>query len=334
MMELNGLVVSENIYDILVELRKNLKNDGIILLADIKDGPSNIMVSCPNHADGQERRPSCGISTHKRVVDGKTVPAGTVNCFTCNYRASFTSFISKCYGINDGGIRGSVWLAERYVITDADHRPALELNMVRSKATELSLEVSETELESYRYVHPYIKRRKVSDDVIELFDVGYDKLTDCITFPIKDQSGKVRHIQRRAVSGKQFINDTSARKSETLYGWYESVRYENLYSYNDGLYVTESIIDALTIWSVLRRPAVALMGAAASDTQITLLKLHPARKLILCLDADYAGANGSERLRRCLKDSKVLYRLELPDGVKDINELTVDQTLKLIPSII
>lgn len=78
MITIDGLPVLADEYDILVELRQQvLDQQGREILRKIKRTGNNIMVCCPVHNDGQERKPSCGIST----VDGKESKAGTVHCF-------------------------------------------------------------------------------------------------------------------------------------------------------------------------------------------------------------------------------------------------------------
>ena len=52
---------------------------GINYFSRIKATPKDIMVSCPFHKGGLEKRPSCGI---KRYADEKG-SAGTVHCFSC-----------------------------------------------------------------------------------------------------------------------------------------------------------------------------------------------------------------------------------------------------------
>ena len=41
-------------------------------------------IYCPFHKDGNERKPSCGISLKDSVSDGKVRRAGHLNCLTCH----------------------------------------------------------------------------------------------------------------------------------------------------------------------------------------------------------------------------------------------------------
>jgi len=91
----NPILASE--LEVLNELKTQLALNGIQRFAEFKPGPRNIQFNCPIHAGGQERKPSCGIST----VNKEEVPAGTVHCFTCGYTATLEQMISHCFGKDD-----------------------------------------------------------------------------------------------------------------------------------------------------------------------------------------------------------------------------------------
>ena len=56
-----------------------LSKTGKIYFSRIKETSGDIMVSCPFHKEGQERRPSCGIKKH---TDERGI-AGSMHCFSC-----------------------------------------------------------------------------------------------------------------------------------------------------------------------------------------------------------------------------------------------------------
>ena len=61
--------------------------------------------------------------------------------------------------------------------------------------------------------------RGLTDEVIEEFDIGYDKDTRCITFPVRDKSGGTLFVARRSVDTKYFNYPKEAEKP--LYGLFE-----------------------------------------------------------------------------------------------------------------
>lgn len=318
MIEVAGLMIHEEVEEIVLALKQELSSSGRRLLADIKPLGDNLMISCPIHSEGQERKASCGITTkRKRTMDGKEVPVGTVHCFACGFRANFAEFISKCFNYDDAGMYGIQWLMVNYGAIEPEQRKPLDLNMERS-ISQPSF-ISEQELASYRFTHSYMYQRKLTDEVIERFDVGYDKATDSITFPVKDLDGKVAFIQRRAISSKNFLNQSSIQKGSIVYGLYEAME-----AGKRDVFVCESIIDALTLWAV-GKPSVALMGAVPSERQLELLTNGYLRSITLALDNDEAGKKGAEQIRKRKKEGIIIYEAILPAGVKDVNDCTIQQ---------
>lgn len=313
--------IMASVYDILTRLQMEIHEAGINLLQDVEISKNDVMVTCIHHGGGTEKHPSCGVNITDVTRNKKRHSAGTVHCFACGYTGDLATFVSECFGHNDRGIHGYKWISERFASVDVEHRQPLKLNMSRDATLDTHIEyIGEEELDRYRYTHPYMYERKLTDPIIDYFDVGYDEDTGTLTFPVHDAKGNVLFFQRRAVVGKSFLNDT-APKGGTLYGIHRIQ--QNLHRINE-LVICESIIDALTCWTH-KHPATALMGSHASPTQIQMLRRLPIRKFIFALDNDTAGREGIEKLKDELGLHKVLYRLELPEGVKDVNVLEWDE---------
>lgn len=322
-MEVWGTPVIATVEEIVDLARTQIRAQGIELLQDVKPTTNNIMVTCISHGDGQERKPSLGISTTDVRRSGKLYPAGTCNCFTCGYTSSLPEFISDCFGYNDGGMFGYKWITQNFVNLAVEERKPIVLNMSREvDIMDFAEEhISDSELEKFRFTHPYMYDRKLTDKVINYFDVGYDKEKDCLTFPVHNLEGDVVLIQRRAVGRKQFLNDEGGNKGNYIYGLYQV--YKNL-SWINELYICESPIDALTCWTY-RVPAVATMGALITDTQLKLLRAIPIRKFVSAMDNDEAGTIATNKLHKHLGNTKLIYRLQFPKDVKDVNAMTVEQ---------
>lgn len=310
MFKVNDLPILEDELHILEVLHDDLARAGLDLLRGFKKSGANIQFTCPIHNNGQERKPSCGIS----LVDHGSTPAGTVHCFACGYTASLPEMISHCFGYDDQGRFGSKWLASKFLTVSVENRKELNLNFSRENSkTEQFNYVSEQELESYRYIHPYMFKRKLTEEIIELFDVGYDKNQQTLTFPVRDIQGRTLFIARRSVRTKYFHYPESAFKP--IYGIYE------LPDGVEEVIICESIINCLTCW-VYGKYAVALNGTG-SYSQYKLLRNMPCRKFILALDPDEAGRKGTEKLKKQLSN-KLVTQYVLPEG-KDINDLTEEE---------
>ena len=181
--------------------------------------------------------------------------------------------------------------------------------------------VSEEELDSYRYYHPYMYQRKLDNKTIERFDIGYDRNTNCITFPVRDISGKCLFVARRSVNTKQFNFPEGTTKP--LYGIYELYQ---LSEFPQEIYITESMLDCTNLWRC-GKYAVALNGTG-TDLQYKQLNMLPCRSYIIATDNDTAGEKARERLKKCLR-GKLLNTIIYPTGRKDINECSDEEIQNL-----
>lgn len=318
MFEINGLMIQADGMQILEEIKSQLSSNGLQLFHTIKPGVNNIQFSCPIHKDGQEKKPSCGMSTVVSHKNGKTYPAGTVHCFTCGYTAELSEFVSNCFGHRDAGIFGNRWLRKNFMTQTIQTRPPINLNLGRggnvNKVVD-KLIIPESVLESYRYYHDYMYKRKLTDEIIELFDVGYDDKKKCLTFPVKDLEGDVVFVQTRSVYTKFHHYSEGVNKTDYVYGAYEVMQY---FPDATKVVITESILNCLTLWT-LDIPAVALMGTGGGK-QYDILNKLPYRCYVCGLDPDEAGELATNKLKTFLGRSKILYKYEYPDE-RDINDL-------------
>lgn len=322
-MIINDVQFNCELEDILTELISQLRANNINLIQKHKDGPTHIQLCCPYHANGMERRPSAGL----RKSDG------IFHCFACNETHSLSEVISYCFGHDDDvvGKFGWQWLLRNFATVQVEERKDVELDFLRNSGNKTVIDrdkrfVTEQELDKYRYFHPYMYKRGLTDEIIELFDIGYDKDTDCITFPIRDARGNTLFIARRSVKSKFFNYPEGVEKP--LYGLYEL--YKTLsckYAIFPDIAVCESMLDALSFWTV-GKYAVALNGVE-SELQIKQLKELPCRKIILATDSDEKGMLARQRIRKKIGNRKLITEYIFPKGRKDANECTKEELLSL-----
>lgn len=328
-MIINDIEFSVDLIDIITELQNQLSANNITLLQKIKDSNTDIMVSCPFHADGQERRPSAGI----RKDDG------LLHCFACGETRSLNEVISYCFGYEDFGKFGWNWLLKNFTTISKEDRKDVKIDISRKGIALHNADnkhsitdrdnqsvnyIGESELDKYRYYHPYMYKRKLTDDIIELFDIGYDKNTDCITFPVRDINGNCLFVARRSVKTKYFNYPQNAEKP--LYGLYELYKTcKDLEKIE--LVICESMLDALTVW-VYGGFAIALNGLGSTG-QLSQFNKLPCRKLILATDNDSAGRQARQRIKLAVRN-KILTEYILPENRKDINELSKSEFENLL----
>lgn len=324
--------------DLLIALRQDLANIGVHRLREIRHtGGKNIAFTCPFHKGGQEHKASCGLV----LYDTTTIKAGTVHCFTCGYTKSLFEMISELFGKQDFGDYGKTWICKTFDITF--EKPLFSFKTVTPTKVQINQQMarmlgkygmSDEELQKYRYIHPYMYERGLTGDVIERYDIGYDanfvdskgNKIECITFPIYDNRGKVEHIIRRAIHKKQFFIPSGYQKG--LYGEFQFERDKHLFPGARHIYVTESIINCLTLvkWGY---PAIALNGTGSYEQMKKIGKHYLRPRLVF--DGDPPGRRAMEKWAIYLKKHSHCISVEIiyvPLN-KDINNLKKAEFEKL-----
>lgn len=329
MIQVTNSYITADERDILIELRKQLALKGINRFAKIIVSGDNIQTNCPFHNEGQERKPSFGILTKQK---GKE-QSGTCHCFACGWTGSFAEMVSNVFGYDDLGLYGGKWLVRNFLTVQIENRPDIlegfngrsniNTNCISNISTcNTTAFVSAEELDKYRNYHPYMWKRKMTPEVVEIFDIGYDKDTNCITFPVRDEYGNCVFVARRSVVSKFFNYPRNAEKP--VYGLYElSLQIP----YPGEVIICESMIDAITCW-VYGKYAVALNGLG-NDLQFKQLRHMPNRKFILATDMDKAGQTARVRLKKQLSNKLVSEYIWDVNMAKDINDMSQEQFLNL-----
>lgn len=341
-MIINGISFNVELIDILIELIAQLRANNIQLIQKYKEGPTHIQICCPYHANGMERRPSAGL----RKEDGM------FHCFACNEVHSLQEVISHCFGHTDDivGKFGWQWLLKNFATVQVEERKDIDLDFIRhtssvhnlrdrynskykysNRSSERNSEmvreyVTEEELDKYRYIHPYMYKRGLTDEIIELFDIGFDRSSDTITFPVRDKCGNCLFIARRSVHTKYFNYPEGVEKP--LYGLYELYKWcNNDIPLEESIIVCESMLDALSFWTV-DKLAVALNGLG-NELQFKQLRELPCRKIILATDMDDRGLAARKRIRQNMQNTKIITEYIFPKGRKDANECTKEELMNL-----
>lgn len=319
-MIINDVQFNCELSDILTELVNQLRANNIPLIAKQRDSGEHIQITCPYHSNGMERKPSAGL----RKSDG------IFHCFACGEVHSLPEVISHCFGHDEDlvGKWGWQWLIRNFATVEVEERKDVDLDfsrnsVVRNRSVRGNQFVTEEELDKYRYTHPYILKRGISEKIVELFDIGWDSRLDAITFPNLDKNGNCLFIAKRSVKTKFFQYPKNVQKE--LYGIYQLYQ---LHPFPSEIYVCESMIDCLYLWT-FNKPACALNGLG-NEVQFKQLRELPCRVLILATDSDKAGLQARERIRMNMQNTKIIKEVILPKDRKDINECTPNEIQNLV----
>lgn len=318
-------------------LKFDLAQHGVDRFHQFRRNGDNIQTSCPFHKNGQERKPSFGV---KGEID-------KCHCFACGWSGTIEEMISELYGYQDEGKFGKRWLIKRFNTVEIETRPNImevfnerKINLSRGiykgietaskgKSGEMGkagqgneyeknrdLEeggktvITEEELDKYRYIHPYMYKRGLTDEIIERFDIGYDRERKEITFPIRDIEGRCVFVAGRSVESKFFRLPKGIDKPIYCADKFRAGTYRTAY-------ITESFLNCLTCWKY-DKPAIAMIGTG-NKKQYEILNKLPVREYILAFDPDEAGRKATERFRKNVH-GKIIKELVYPDN-RDINDL-------------
>lgn len=333
MIKLDNVYILDSVEDILYMIREECIAKGKMYLNDIKPKSKYVQITCPFHAGGTERRPSCTVTRVSIEKGNKVVPAGLGHCFTCGEIFNLEQLVNHVFDRRLNDEFGKKWLMSHCTIGQSQEIPTL--NLFHHEDMKY---IDERELKNYNRTHPYMYERGLTNELIKQFQVGYDatfqlkkdgNYIPCLTFPIRDKDGNILFIARRSVRGKIFHYPTSVQKPVCYL--YELYRDTDI-GIKDGiihilpeLLIVESLLNAITSWKY-GLPAVALLGTGTPE-QYKVIERLPVDKIYLGFDPDEAGDKAVRRFLKNVKRNNI-YIFDIPEG-KDINDLTEDEFLDL-----
>lgn len=300
---------------ILEQLQKELRSyNG--KLQDIRPrSGQNILITCPcnEHKGGFERHPSCQVFADP---DDEYTEFGQVHCFSCGFAMKLPKFIGYCFDEDEDF--GKEWLllrCETAFVSEVRYLPEIVLD----KKTEEKAILDESELKKYSYYHNYMWKRKLTKEVVDRFEVGYDPKQNMLVFPVRDEKGILRFLTGRSVTSHRFMIPEDADKPVYLL-------YYMLQNNIKRVAVAESQINALYMNS-LGIPCVGLFGTG-SYTQIETLRKSGIRIFDLYYDGDESGDKGIKRFIENIGNEVIVNVHRLPRG-KDVNDLSYEEILNL-----
>lgn len=329
MIKLQDTIIQTSTEDVINTLRFDLAQKGLNRFAVVRLNGENLQSNCPFHKNGQERKPSFGVNGE---ID-------RCHCFSCGWAGTIEEMISELYGYQDEGKFGKRWLIKRFNTIEIETRKNImedfkndnntlcsslynrsnkrsdrilcrKTRQVRLSDKTEQKEITEEELDKYRYIHPYMSQRGLTDEIIERFDIGYDRERKEITFPVRDIEGRCVFIAGRSTEIKFF---------RLPKGMDKPIYCSHLFRYGTytRAYITESFLNCLTCWKY-DKPAMAMIGTG-NQKQYEILNKLPVREYILAFDPDEAGRKATERFRKNVH-GKIIKELVYPDN-RDINDL-------------
>lgn len=316
MIKLQDTIIQTDTQSVLDMLKFDLAQHGVDRFHIFRNNGDNIQTNCPFHKNGQERKPSFGVNGE---ID-------KCHCFSCGWAGTIEEMISELYGYQDEGKFGKRWLIKRFNTIEIETRPNImkgfnernnrlndrninRLDNLNNNSVDNTY-ISDEELDKYRYIHPYMYERGLTDEIIERFDIGYDRERKEITFPVRDIEGRCVFVAGRSVKSKFFRLPKGMDKPVYQAYKFTTGKYKECY-------LVESFLNCLTCWKY-NKPAMAMIGTG-NQKQYEILNRLPVREYILAFDPDEAGRKAAERFRKNVH-GKIIKELVYTDN-RDINDL-------------
>ena len=279
-------------------------------LSSIENHGNDVVCQCPFHKGGLEKKMACFVYNG---TDREDMEFGTYHCFACGVTGHLDKLVSFCLSVSKED--ADEWLVENFGTTYIEEVQYIEEFVYGEKEEQKFLDDSILETFDYsndKAIDYLINKRHLSKEVIDFFKIGYDADTDSVTFPVRDRLGNLVGIFERSIENKHFRIPKMTTKPIYLL-------YENLQMGSPYIYVVESQINALTLFS-WGYPAVALFGTG-SKLQYEELKKSGIRKFCCVFDGDSAGKEGLRKfILNMGEESLITYKI-VPEG-KDVNDLS------------
>jgi DNA primase catalytic core len=298
---------------------------------------------CPFH---QEKTPSFHVTPAKNLF----------HCLGCDAGGSVIDFIMRLDSLDKS--QAVAWLKEQSggvfkrkpAPVSAPEKP-LQPRDAAALLQRVVAFYSKT-FRKDRKGHDYLTGRKLSEAALfDVFQVGYSNGTlhkalpksgeiiqglkalgvlnargqehfrGCVTVPIFNDAGVA------GIYGRRVTDDEP--KHLYLPGPHRGVWNAVAAKSNQTLFITEAILDGMSLWQAGHRNVIALYGANGwTDDHEQLLKENGATEIYLCLDNDDAGKEATARLEREILPPlvKQIHVIRWPEGVKDVNDFFLSRS--------
>ncbi len=305
-----------------------LQREGIKL---IPSGDGKFMANCPFHND---ENPSLSIDVTKQLW----------HCFGCNEGGDIFNYVMKKLGVD---FKEALEYLSK-VLNIKENISTVDIS-TRIQLLDRLTEIYHKNLLESREALDYLKARGIgSPEIINTFKPGYsngkllellskeqvealeklgvigkvkDKFYEtfrgCVIFPILDNDGHTIEIYGRS------INEETKTRHRYLKGKHEGVFNAKAFRVFEEIIITESIIDALSCYTLGFKNVSASFGVQGfTENHIKLMEENNTRRIVIAYDNDQPGKLASEKLQEKLKQTGFINTriLALPEGIKDINE--------------
>jgi DNA primase len=281
----------------------------------------NVLLKCPFHKEGQERRPSFSVN----------VELGLFHCFTC-HTAGDIRYLLRLLGLPRSNIDAELHSIQAELDSN---RAKLEFEkthfFVNADPFKAKFPLPESLLGVYEWCPTLLVEHGLSMELLRDYEIGFDRIQNRITYPLRDMYGTLAGIiggktlpqqepKYLVYEGGHQEQKTNKWVSGDFGPWFDEqfpgYRCENhdfIWNYNR---VYPRVMEAVSgqddtvilvegykacLWTIQSGflNTVALMGSYISETQQRML--HRLGGMVyLFFDNDYAGREATKRIGKLL----------------------------------
>jgi DNA primase len=178
----------------------------------------------------------------------------------------------------------------------------------------------------------YFYSRKINDEAIDYFKLGYSKNMDMVTVPLHSPDGIPVGIIGRSVEGKKFKNSPNLPRNKTMFNLHRAKREGGT------IIVCESSFDVIRLWQAGFPNAVGTLGGSISDVNIQHLNKY-ASTIILMTDNDQAGRALGMTIANKLRNKNLLWayydhNIIYPHSAKDVGDMKDEEIKQCIKNAV
>lgn len=283
------------------------------------DSKDNLVVTCPFHDGGHERKPACNIYNRE---DGE-LPYGYFRCFVCGEKGNLLKLASSC--LEASKEKTLEWFKKNFKYEETGGINFSEdISIFKSLAAESkkSEELNESCLDAFQSWHPYFAKRGLSRATCEQFKLRYDSANRQVVFPYFDETGKLITLLKRSIDTKTFYVDENV-KMKPVYGINAIIK-----SNSTSCLLTEGPFDCL-LSNQYGIPAAALLGEP-SEEQVNLINKLNVNIIYLMFDNDFSGRKFNRFMHNKLSKRFIIKDVLIQNPYKDIGDLDEETFWKFI----
>ena len=298
-------------------IKSILKSIGLEIVGETNN---DFLCYCPFHSN--RHTSSFSVSREK----------GAFICFnpSCGETGTLLELVKRVMDKNDFQAMRLIASMEAEALSNFDELLAdtMEEKPVFTEFSSDTLKKLNADLIATSAGRDYFLSRKINQQSIIDFDLGYSQNMGMVTVPVHSPDGTAIGIVGRSIEGKSFKNSTNLPKSKTLFNIHRAKKIGN------HVIIVESSFDAIRVHQAGFPNVVATLGGFLSTEQHQLLNRY-FNKITIMTDADLAGRELGKSIANKLKMKDLLwasyeYGKIYPHDAKDAGDMTDEEIVSCI----